>query len=144
MAQVHIAADLSAQYFSVNVKPTACLPSPLRSISSLLSKHSTTTTLWLSVQCSLYRLSLLFAKSRFKFRIFLVPSYLRPLLNTFVLPGSLKEAGHITCFIWEKPRGHWQLGWASWQALEVATKIFREIFIIKHNSRQRPVPKERP
>lgn len=95
MAQVHIAADLSAQYFSVNVKPTARLPSP-RSISSLLSKHSTMTTLWLSAQCSLYRLSLLFAKSRFKFRIFLVPSYLRPLLNTFVLPGSLKEAGHIT------------------------------------------------
>lgn len=62
MAQVHIAADLSAQYFSVNVKPTASMPS-FKSISSLLGKHSKMTTLWLSVQCSLPRLSLPSSKS---------------------------------------------------------------------------------
>lgn len=69
------------------------------------------------------------------FLFFLVPSYLCPLLTACVLLNTLKEAewGHITpsCASNKrslKPRRHSQLiWWASWQALEVATKIFREI-----------------
>lgn len=140
MAQVHIAADLSAQCFNVNMKPTSSLPS-FSSISSLLSLHSTMTTLWLPVQCSLYRLSPPFAKmvqiSYFSSSLLFMPSSQYFCASWYCLERS-RPCHILTCFIQEKPRGHSQLGWASWQALEVAVKIFREIFIIKHNSRQRP------
>lgn len=139
MAQVHIAADLSAQYFSVNVKPTASMPS-FKSISSLLGKHSKMTTLWLSVQCSLPRLSLPSSKS-VEVSCFSSSLLFTPPSQYFCASWySERSRPHhaLTCFIQEQPRGHSQLGWASWQALEVATKIFREILIIKHNSRRRP------
>lgn len=139
MAQVPIAADLSAQCFGVKVKPTASLPS-FSCSSSLLSKHSTMTTLWLPVQCSLYRLSLPFAKS-VQISYFSSSLLFMPSSQYFCASWYFERSRPypiLTCFIQEKPGGHSRLGWASWQTLEVATKIFREILIIKYNSRQRP------
>lgn len=47
-------------------------------------------------QCNAHCTGFLYPlQSWFKFLIFLAPSYLCPLLNTFVLLGTLKEAGHI-------------------------------------------------
>lgn len=121
------------------------LPS-LKSISSLLSKHSTMTTfvvLWLSVQCSLYKLSLSFTKSveisYFASSLLFTPSSQYLCTSQYFGRSRLGPHHPLTGFIQEKPRGYSQLlWWASWQALEVATKIFREIVIVKRNSRQRP------
>lgn len=121
------------------------LPSS-KSISSPLSRHSTMTAfvvVWLSMQRSLYKLSLSFTKSvaiSYFSSFFLFTLSSQYLCTSQYFERNRPGPYHpLTGFIQEKPRGCSQLlWWVSWQALEVATEIFREIVIIKHNSRQWP------
>lgn len=117
-----------------------------KSNSSLLSKHSTTTTfavLRLSAQCSSQKLSLSFTKpaeiSCFSSSLLFMFSSQYLCISQYFERGRPVPYKSLTCFIQEKPRGYLQLlWWESWQALEVAAKTFREIVTIKFNNRQQP------
>lgn len=99
MAEVCIAADLSVQYFSVNMKPTkpAILQINLLPAQQTQHKDNICGVVPFNAMLVVQAFSILY-KGKLKFPASFVPSSLHALLNTCVLLHTLKEAewGHIT------------------------------------------------